>query len=392
MSVRGRLNLAPARVVSIALVVALGAAGVMAFGGGTAHAAKVGCGARIDKDTTLHKDLVNCPNNGIVITADGVTLDLNGHTIDGNGTPDRDCAVPPFIHFCDTGIAFGKRDGVTVKHGSIHDFEGAVLAFKDRSARLLGLSTSRNHFSGIGIAFSSRILVKNSSGDRTTANEGDGIGLFFSRRIRVVNSSFRHNAHAGIKAIDSASSVVKGNLMARNGDEGFLMEKGDGFQLRRNTVARNGGGITLGPGSHNVITRNRVVRVHDGIRIEKGHGNLVAHNVVAHDRHAGIRLGIKHPLLGGARNVVRRNVVRDSRVDGYLVGSEDNRSRLKANVARGSGDDGFDIESHSATLTRNRAVRNADLGIEAVRGVNDGGGNVARHNGDPRQCIHIVCR
>jgi hypothetical protein len=22
----------------------------------------------------------------------------------------------------------------------------------------------------------------------------------------------------------------------------------------------------------------------------------------------------------------------------------------------------------------------------------DGGGNVARHNGDPRQCTHIACR
>ena len=34
---------------------------------------------------------------------------------------------------------------------------------------------------------------------------------------------------------------------------------------------------------------------------------------------------------------------------------------------------------------------NADLGIAAVHGVNDGGGNISRHNGDPRQCTHIVC-
>ena len=36
-------------------------------------------------------------------------------------------------------------------------------------------------------------------------------------------------------------------------------------------------------------------------------------------------------------------------------------------------------------------MRNGDLGIDAVHGVNDGGGNIARHNGDPRQCTHIVC-
>jgi hypothetical protein len=32
------------------------------------------------------------------------------------------------------------------------------------------------------------------------------------------------------------------------------------------------------------------------------------------------------------------------------------------------------------------------MGIEAVRGVIDGGGNKASGNGDPRQCKHITCR
>jgi hypothetical protein len=42
-------------------------------------------------------------------------------------------------------------------------------------------------------------------------------------------------------------------------------------------------------------------------------------------------------------------------------------------------------------LADNLALSNADLGIEAVPGVTDGGGNVARHNGDQRQCTNIVC-
>ena len=48
-------------------------------------------------------------------------------------------------------------------------------------------------------------------------------------------------------------------------------------------------------------------------------------------------------------------------------------------------------QARTTKLTRDRAVRNADLGIETVRGVIDGGGNIARHNGDPRQCTNIVC-
>jgi parallel beta-helix repeat protein len=389
MAVRLRLYTARARLVLLAAALAMAVAGFMALGGSSAHAAKVGCGAKITKDTTLHKDLVNCPNNGILIGADNVTLDLNGHTIDGNGTHDRTC--DPVIHFCDFGVAFALHHGITVKHGSIRAFEGGVLPFRTSRVRLLGLSTSRNHFFGIAVANSFRILIKNSSGDRSTSHEGEGLGLFDSHRIRVLNSSFRHNVHVGIKPVRSTKGVIKGNLMARNGDEGFLMEEGDGFQIRRNLVARNGGGITLGPGSHNVITGNRVSHGRDGIRIEKGHGNLVAHNVVAHTRRAGIRLGIKHPFLGGSHNVVRRNLVRDSGADGFAVVRKARNSLLKDNVARGAGDDGFDIESRSMKLTGNRAVRNSDLGIEAVHGVNDGGGNVARHNGDPRQCTNIAC-
>jgi hypothetical protein len=67
-------------------------------------------------------------------------------------------------------------------------------------------------------------------------------------------------------------------------------------------------------------------------------------------------------------------------------------TRLRRNVAKGAGDDGLDANNPTTKLTRNRAVRNTDLGIEAMRGVNDGGGNKASGNGDPRQCTHIVCR
>jgi hypothetical protein len=75
-----------------------------------------------------------------------------------------------------------------------------------------------------------------------------------------------------------------------------------------------------------------------------------------------------------------------------VVSKADNRSLLSRNVAVGAGDDGFDVRSRTAKLAGNRAVRNRDLGIEAVRGVTDGGGNIARGNGDPRQCVNVACR
>ena len=39
------------------------------------------CGATITKSTKLTQDLTNCPGVGIQIGVDGITLDLDGHTV-----------------------------------------------------------------------------------------------------------------------------------------------------------------------------------------------------------------------------------------------------------------------------------------------------------------------
>jgi hypothetical protein len=62
------------------------------------------------------------------------------------------------------------------------------------------------------------------------------------------------------------------------------------------------------------------------------------------------------------------------------------------NVARRNGDDGIDVENQHTTVTSNLASRNFDLGIEAVAGVTDGGGNIAFGNGGPRRYLNVACR
>jgi len=39
-----------------------------------------------------------------------------------------------------------------------------------------------------------------------------------------------------------------------------------------------------------------------------------------------------------------------------------------------------------------RASQNVDLGIEAVVGVIDGGGNRAFGNGNPLRCVNVTCQ
>ena len=99
----------PAALVGLAVIAILVLAGVVALSGAEAASKQLSCGDTITTDTTLHHDLVNCPNNGILIGADNVTLDLNGHTIDGDGTPTAGC--DPSTDFCDFGVAFEVTTG-----------------------------------------------------------------------------------------------------------------------------------------------------------------------------------------------------------------------------------------------------------------------------------------
>jgi parallel beta-helix repeat protein len=381
---------APATLI-VAVLVAFAVVGATAASGGGVLASQVSCGERITADTTLQQDLVNCPNHGIVIAADGVTLDLNGHLVDGDGSPAADCDQRK--EPCDLGVFNDGHDGVTVMHGSVREFAVGVLfgtaSGRARNNRVLDVSATRNQFAGIGMFSQVRGLVRNSSGNGSLDREGSGLGLGDSHHVRIVNNSFRHNPHNGINTGESSRNLIRRNVFSRNGDEGILMEGGEHFRVTGNRFVRDD--ITLGPGSRNVISDNRISQPHDGIRVEDGHDNLVAHNVVVDARHVGITLGIHDPFIGGADNVVRGNVVRRSRGDGIAVVRKDHGSLLAGNIVIGSRDDGFDVDSSTTTLTANRARRNGDLGIEAVFGVIDGGGNVARNNGDPRQCMNIFC-
>ena len=183
------------------------------MGDGRALASHVGCGAAITTDTTLDSDLVDCPNSGIVIGADDVKLDLNGHTIDGDGTPAVGCN--PRKEFCDVGVLNRGHDAVTVRHGSVREFNVGVWGLGVSQNRLLGIASSGNQCCGLGFFRGTRSLVRNSSGS-DSGEGGNGMFLFASHHVRILDSSFRHNGDQGIIVGDSTHNLIKGNLFSHN--------------------------------------------------------------------------------------------------------------------------------------------------------------------------------
>src|SRR4051794_22192460 len=90
------------------------AVAIAALSAAPAAADGVHCGAVLTKSVKLTKDLTGCGETGLVIAADGVTVDLNAHTLAGTGTGDG-------------VVDDGNHSGVTVKNGRIENFGGAVL-------------------------------------------------------------------------------------------------------------------------------------------------------------------------------------------------------------------------------------------------------------------------
>ena len=385
------------------------------------HASKpvtVQCGQVITEDTKLANDLTDCPEHGLVIGADDVTLDLNGHTIDGDGISEL-CG--PF--FCEehNGVdASGHHDGATIRGGQVTDFEAGVLIEGGGHHLVRRLSVTRNGH-GIVLAEATDSRVEQSS---AVAN-GAGIFVAVSRNIRIHGNSVSDTTDgAGIPIRDSDHVQITGNSASGNRFEGILLfDHSTDNAIERNSLSDNGDGIVLADGSdRNVVRGNSASGSGAGAVIFDSDDNLVRNNSLRDnalfgivvegsddnrlERNSIVANGHDSEAVGGIyivanffdpedtsdRNLVFGNELSRNAPDGLLVDAGQAGTRIERNRASENADDGIDVDSAATTLTANTANRNDDLGIEAVPGVTDGGGNKASGNGNPLQCTNVFCK
>jgi parallel beta-helix repeat protein len=373
---------------------------------GRSHALR--CGDTVKRDTTLTADLSNCRGTGLVLGADGITLDLNGHTITG----------APEIGDASGILVIRRRDVHIIGPGLVHHFGTAVLLQHTTTSHVDQITVADN-LHGVtveggsadtvfqvaatrnpeGIQFvggDRQLAVLNTVGDSKTEGGRSfptflGIALVGQNtRSRVVGNDIHDVQSAGIFLGDADRNVVEANRMTDAGD-----------------------GVVISPGSRNRISYNRIGynallggprrQRHAGIALTGGFGNVLDHNVIDQPAGNGIDLSSckgdrdpcppKHPLA--IDTLVRGNVVRRAGGDGLAVKTGHSRrvrrTRLVGNRVDRSGDDGFDVRSATTTLERNVARLNSDYGIVAVRGVVDGGRNVASGNGHRPQCRRVRC-
>lgn len=226
---------------------------------------------------------------GIVVAASGVTIDLNGFTIDGAGTT----GAESYGIKANTNVS-----NVTIKNGNIKNFYRAgVYAWDIGNSGFLiqGLTVKSNgresslgpDFSGIAITGKSRVIDSHSAD-----NGGDG---FVVTNSVIARSTAAGNGYYGIFA--GTGSVVTNNVVTDN-------------QLG---VVVNGRGVISG----NTISGNAV----GGIFLTQVSGSLggsmILNNVIVKNENYNIH-------VGSERNVLRENhigEVAETYVNGELNGA-----------------------------------------------------------------------
>lgn len=212
-----------------------------------AEAGHVACGETIVANTVLDSDLA-CAEEGLIIGADNITLDLNGHTLRGPGLICNPC--PAY-----DGIRISERTGVIIRNGALDGFVFGVRIRATNDSSLVDIEVRNSSLDGIVIVENSNnnlvkdcisrssdyfgILINHES-DKNTIEDclvvengfADGRpGIFIggsgggaaSFENLISNSEVSDNAGAGIQVGGgSGDNTVSGNLVLRNGGPGIL--------------------------------------------------------------------------------------------------------------------------------------------------------------------------
>ncbi|MEU6798987.1 right-handed parallel beta-helix repeat-containing protein [Nonomuraea wenchangensis] len=210
------------------------------------------CGQVITRSIKLANDLHNCVGIGLEVGAANITIDLNGHTIDGHGI-----LGSSGIDNTQAGSRHTGYSRVTIKNGIIIAF-GSGVALAD--------GANRNFVQRIVATVNDTgISARNVNGlhvSYTAALNNSGIGILLtgtSRGTVLYRNSVVDNDDDGILVDSTVTGTrIDNNDANGNGDDGIHVNATDSATVIRNNRARNNGAygieatptVTDGGGNH----------------------------------------------------------------------------------------------------------------------------------------------
>jgi hypothetical protein len=356
------------------------------------------CGATITTSVKLTKDLLNCAVDGLVVGANGITIDLNGHRITGTfiDLPDED--FDENLCYCGINDTAGYHH-ITLGGGLIKGFlHGA--AFYDAHDIVVHDLVSRGH-STDALRFwkVANVLVA----DSQFSDSFRGVDVFFdaaaqryNRGVTVRNSSFADIGHAGIAFFGTYDSVVRDTTMALGGGEtGIEVVNSSNILMTHNRVRGwSADGILLSaclcfdsnPAMRNSVVENDLRDGSSGIELVELDGGSVRDNLVS----GNVTLGTSDSGIA-VYGLTSHDPQHAGCPCDLVVGGGPSGNQIKDNTSNGNAVDGIHLDAPHNVVTGNVANRNRGWGIYAAPGNADGGGNQASRNGQPDQCLGVSC-
>ena len=242
-------------------------------------------------------DLLDCIGNGLVIGTHNVTVDLNGHTIDGTGI--------------DAGIVNMGFDSVTITNGTLHEFDYGVLLNPGSGLNVVkGVHVELNQEAGIALADADEGGKGNIIRENTLTENGEGILLLSGTKNAVIRDNAIGGSHKdGVRVELSIGTRIEENEIAGSGGNGVVL-----FASANNTVIDNeislssqmavSIGEELLPSNNNVIKRNTISDGGGGVSIIDSSGNEIALNVVRDVNGPGVAMEL------GRNNTIKRQRLR----------------------------------------------------------------------------------
>jgi parallel beta-helix repeat protein len=401
-------------------------AGALALAAPGAQAAAVTCGQVIAANTVVSNDLTNCPGDGLVIGANGIVLDLNGHTITGTDNGN--------------GIVIGTHNHVTVKNGRVAGFTSGIYVngpdntvskitsknnsydgvYVDNADRFRmtsswtignssngvessdssngtydGVQANGNGSSGLDIyANSSSIVGTTITQSTANGNGNDGIYLYNVRFVSVTKNTLNGN-YSGFYSVftNGTGSVISGNKATDNSQNGFYLAFANGFTFTGNRASNNLTGFYDDyASSSNTYDGNLATGNAYGFQLYQSTNSVLRNNTAGASQGTsgaggGNQWGIYVTSSSGA--VISDNKAHGNKVgDGIYVDSGSSGTTIRRNQTNRNHHDGINDADTSSTVVQNVADFNLNFGIESAG--TDGGGNEAHGNG-AGQCSGVSC-
>jgi len=183
------------------------------------------CGQVIKQSVKLTANL-DCKTDGLIVGADGITIDLNGFTLTGPG--DKSSKV---------GVMFADNDGVTVQGpGTIENFQAGALFSGGEDNKISKVTFMNNEIAIFETGAKNTAIEDNSIFDNSI-----GVAAHSSSGSKLNTNLFKSNDLAGVTLVNSANNELSANTIQGSVNGIFLDGQSTKNNVDKNNVMNNRG-------------------------------------------------------------------------------------------------------------------------------------------------------